>query len=128
MIVQAQGDIFVPEERKTSTKVGHATSFGHASYWSIGQCFRIFQVKVAKAKHQFKVLVGRIVNARARIVILVVCRVDDDATCRNVETICIVAFVFVAADMRPIVLAAKLVVVPNALELGCELVFPSVRQ
>lgn len=125
VIVQAQGDILVPEEGKTSTKVGHAACLGHASYWSIGQCFRILQVKVAKAKHQFKVLVGRVVNARARIIILVACWVDDDATCRDIETICIVAILFVAAYMRPIVLAAKLVVVPNTLELGCELVFPA---
>lgn len=125
VIVQTQGDILVPEERKTSTEVGHAASFGHACYWSIGQCFRILQVKVAKAKHQFKVLVGRIVNARARIIILVVCWVDDDATCRDIETICVVALLFVAAYMRPIVLATKLVVVPNTLELGCELVFPA---
>ncbi len=125
MIVQAQRDILVPEERKTSTKVGHATSLGHASYWSIGQCFCILQVQIPKAKHQFKVLVGRIVNARARIVILVVCWVDDDATCRDIETICVVALLFVAAYMRPIVLATKLVVVPNTLELGCELVFPA---
>ena len=125
MIVQTQGDILVPEERKTSTEVRHAACFGHACYWSIGQCFRILQVKAAKAKHQFKVLVGRIVNARARIVILVVCWVDDDAACRNVETICVVALLVVAAYMRPIVLATKLVVVPNTLELGCELVLPT---
>ena len=107
VVVQTEGDILVEEVGKPRAEVTHATSFRKINTWQTGSngCLvlgvgiTVVEVEETIAEHEFQIVVVGVVNTGAGIVVLVIARIDNDTTCRNIETVGVVAVTAFASNV-----------------------------